>query len=173
MSTVIDFYSGTVTDHRGRSIQDLQTQTFDQLEANHDYIQWLFPLPEVSKFNSHAPTLIADDITAFQSSVTLRQTLNTSFVVMLHFYGLEMTALANTVAIKRGETWSDRSANWLTPHNHNYLRISRILRCLVLLGCEDRSHAFLVCLEHLYETNRRVIGDVTVRYWRNAIRVKG
>ena len=169
MSIITDFYSGEIADHRGRALLDLQAQNFVQLEDHHDYIQWLFPLPEASRFNSHAPMLTDTDIAAFRSNAALRLKLQTSFVIMLHFYGLELAMLPNSVYVKKGDAWPDRSANWLTPRNHNYLRISRILRCLTVLGCEDRAVAFLACLERIYETHSRVIGDVTLRYWRDAV----
>src|ERR1700724_2057723 len=54
---IIGFYSGTEPDHRGRYVHEIQAWPDDQLEAIHDYIQWLFPLPERSGFNVAAPVL--------------------------------------------------------------------------------------------------------------------
>ena len=47
-SRIVDFYAGVAPDHRGRSLAQLQSQSLSALETNHDYIQWLFPLPERS-----------------------------------------------------------------------------------------------------------------------------
>ena len=43
-------------------MDDLQTQTPEGLERTHDYIQWLFPLPERSSANPDAPRLSSADI---------------------------------------------------------------------------------------------------------------
>ena len=46
-----------------------------QLEAVHDYIQWLFPLPEPSGFNVAAPVLDRDSIQEFRTRPELQQKL--------------------------------------------------------------------------------------------------
>jgi hypothetical protein len=56
-SRIIGFYNGTESDHRGRYLNEIQKWPDDQLEAVHDYIQWLFPLPESSGFNVAVPVL--------------------------------------------------------------------------------------------------------------------
>jgi hypothetical protein len=57
----------------------------------------------------------------------------------------------------------------VTPNNHNFLRISRILRSCSLLGLAAEAAAFLEALEALGETRRPVVGPVTLSYWRRAI----
>jgi hypothetical protein len=61
-SRVIGFYSGTEPDHRIRYLHEIQEWPDDQLESVHDYIQWLFPLPEPSSFNAAAPALTRESI---------------------------------------------------------------------------------------------------------------
>jgi len=53
--------------------------------------------------------------------------------------------------------------------NHNFLRISRMLRSLSLLGCARHAAAFLECLEAIYAENRDTVGITTVGYWRRAV----
>ena len=48
MSRIIDFYNGTLLHPRGVSIEAIWTWDNGQLEYEHSYIQWLFPLPESS-----------------------------------------------------------------------------------------------------------------------------
>lgn len=57
--SLVSFYSGTSTDHRGRTIEALQNLSLEQLESSHDVIQWLFWLSEKSRFNTLALTLEA------------------------------------------------------------------------------------------------------------------
>src|SRR5580700_986798 len=86
---IIRFYSGTQPDHRGRYLHEIQVWTDKQLESIHDYIQWLFPLPEPSGFNTAAPVLTPESIREFRTRPELQQKLPGSFLRMMTFYGFE------------------------------------------------------------------------------------
>ncbi len=167
--TVLDFYYSRVKDHRGRSIDDLQDQNQAELESNHDYIQWLFPLPEPSRFNPDAPLLTETDMADFRSNPALRQKLITSFRILLRFYGVDTVPMLAGTQVLPTRDYDAHIRNWLTPSNHNYLRITRILRCLSLCGLEHLAQAFLKRLEIIYEQNADVIGTETLAYWRAAV----
>ena len=167
-STVVDFYRGDGRDHRGRLLSHIHQYSFDALERHHDYIQWLFPLPEPSGANPDAPLLSAEDIAVFHADASLRAMLLRSFRLMLQFYGLEIAEKD----IVRSAMFDQRSRVWLTPGNHNFLRISRILRSLSLLGLRDQAVAFLRCLEDIYEQHARIIGETTMGYWRRAVETR-
>jgi hypothetical protein len=62
MSAITSFLEGTGADHRGRTLAEVIAFEDDELEGIHDYIQWLFPLPEVSAFNPFAPVITSSDI---------------------------------------------------------------------------------------------------------------
>jgi hypothetical protein len=64
MSQLLDFYRGTQLDSSGRMLHEIWDWTDDDLEAIHDFIQWLFPLPEPSQFNPDAPLLTPEDNTS-------------------------------------------------------------------------------------------------------------
>ena len=171
MSAVVEFYRLTGRDHRDRSLREIQDFDFYELELNHDYIQWLFPLPEPSGANPAAPLLSPADIAAFQADSTLRAELARSFEAMLSFFGLEMVPARGKrhPRIVKADHFEDRSGVWLSPGNHNFLRITRILRSLTLLGCEVHAAAFLACLEEIYAENAQLIGPTTMQYWRRAV----
>jgi hypothetical protein len=61
----------------------------DQLEAVHDFVQWLFPLPEPSGFNAAVPILTRESIQEFRTRPKLQQKLRVSFLRMMNFYRLE------------------------------------------------------------------------------------
>jgi hypothetical protein len=86
---------------------------------------------------------------------------------MLAFYGLRRAGAGEAVAIARGPGYATRSAEWL-DRSHNFLRISRILRCLALLGCGPEARAFLACLEEIVRENGSAVGSDTLGYWRRA-----
>ena len=70
---IVGFYSGTAPDHRGRYLHEIQRWSDDQLEKVHDYIQWLFPLPEPSGFNLAAPVLSRESIQDFRARPDLQE----------------------------------------------------------------------------------------------------
>jgi len=161
---LLEFYNGTGSDDRGRRIEDVWRYTHDELEDIHDYIQWLFPLTERSDFNPGAPVLDDATIQRFRTDETLRRNMERSLRLMLAFYGLEIAG----VSIRRALSFAERSANWLTPGNHNFLRLTRILKSLATLGLADRATQLLACLEEIYATDESVIGPRTIAFWRRA-----
>ena len=171
-SAVVAFYLGDGRDHRGRSLSDIHAFGFYELELNHDYIQWLFPLPEPSGANASAPLLSNADIDRFQSGESLRTRLLRSFELMLGFLGLELADANGAVSVRRAQHFDERRQAWLHAGNHNFLRISRILRSLTLLGCSRYAAAFLECLEGIYAERPEVIGNTTIEYWRRAVTAK-
>ena len=66
---------------RGRYLHDILKWPDKRLESTHDYIQWLFPLPEVSGFNPEAPTLSRpdDDSSDFRSRPELQRVCGSHF----------------------------------------------------------------------------------------------
>lgn len=165
-SPLLDFYHHQGADHAGRSLRKVWAFSHDELERQHDFIQWLFPLPEPSGVLPQAPILTPDDIDAFVRNESLRHTLRCSLNLMLDFYGYEwrggeVGAAPNAMA---------RQRVWLTRGNHNFLRLTRMLRSLTLLGEGVAAQALLGALEAIAAEYPEVVGATTVRYWRGAVR---
>jgi hypothetical protein len=91
---------------------------------------------------------------------------------MVSFYGLEARS-GEQVTVNRAPNLADKATIWLSPGNHNHLRITRILRCLSLLGLEAEADAFFDCLSEIYNDQQSnpvpAISDDTMRYWREAV----
>ncbi len=162
---IIAFYSREGADAAGRQLAEIHAWDYDRLEHVHDYIQWLFPLPERSQFNPLAPVLDEAQIAAFRASAQLRAALLNSLDMMLDFYGFERQG----VAVVRSRRWNERSRNWLTLGNHNHLRITRILRSLSLLGLRDRAAEFFRALSEVYAERPEAISEHTYEFWTNAL----
>jgi hypothetical protein len=171
-SRIIEFYSGTEPDHRGRYLHEIQLWADDQLESIHDYVQWLFPLTEPSGFNTAAPVLTHESIQEFRSRPELQQKLRSSFLRMMTFYALEVRS-GEHITVIRAPNFAAEAAGWLTPSSHNHLRITRILRCLTVLGLEAEAKAFFGCLSEIYENEQNkpapAISDETMFYWKEAV----
>ena len=169
-SPIILFYLEGKPDNRGRTISEILRWGDQELEDVHDYIQWLFPAAERSQFNRDAPLLTAADIKEFQRSKPLQDKLRLSFERLLTFYGLTFVPGKPGCAVKRGPGFIKKSEEWLTPYNHNFLRITRILKCLSLLGLKQEAIAFFQELSRIYETHHRIITEETFEYWQDAVK---
>ncbi len=170
-SQLVQFYLGQGPDNRGRMIDEILAWGDEEIEDVHDYIQWLFPLREKSAFNSSAPVLSEADIARFRNDAKANQKLLFSLARLIDFYGFMATWEGGNYQIVKSEDFQQKSRNWLTRYNHNFLRITRILKSVVLLGGEKHSKAFLVVLEEVYKDNSKIIGQETLGYWRDALNV--
>jgi hypothetical protein len=175
-SRIIGFYSGAQPDHQGRYLREIQVWPDERLETVHDFIQWLFPLPERSGFNVTAPILTAESIEEFRTRPELLENLRVSFVRMLNFYGFEVH-LVERITVTRAPDFGVKAAGWLSPSNHNHLRITRILRCLSVLGLDVEAAAFFDCLSEIYGEQQNkaepAISGETMSYWAKAVRGTG
>ncbi|XP_077316446.1 uncharacterized protein LOC143936035 [Lithobates pipiens] len=104
-----------------------------ELESNHSYIQWLFPLREPGMNRSAIP-LTEKEIEEMKKDDTVMQRLLESYKLMLGFYGIELVD-PKTGEVARACNWFERFDN-LDTNTHNNLRITRILKCLGELGYE-------------------------------------
>jgi hypothetical protein len=166
--SLVDFYKGLAPDYKGRMLRDIWTWDHERLEEIHDYIQVLFPLPEPSSFSSRAPILTERETAEFRASEPLQRNLMRSFQLLLDFYGLEYHE--NPMRVEEASHFRDRALNWLAYGDHNFLRITRILKCLRICGLEGPARAFLAYLLELHKEHSEEIGETTRRYWQDAVK---
>jgi hypothetical protein len=121
----------------------------DDLEAIHDFIQWLFPTNQPSMFNPNAPLVSQQDIEAFRTDAELQRRLLAAEARMRQFYHL-------------GEPhpW------WAEEGDHNLLRITRIIASLRLLAGRERAAAFLK--DALASAADRPDLARSIGYWQSA-----
>lgn len=171
---LIAFYQGTGRDALNRSLEEILKKEDRWLEKNHDYIQWLFPSPLPSQYaTATSPLLDSSFIEAFQQNPIIQENWKRAFLRILAFYGLELIELNgedSSCVIQRSEQWKERSANWLTPENHNHLRISRILTCMRCLEVNPQwQKAFYEILMDISEhEGKSSISSVSKKHWHQA-----
>ncbi|MGE0041588.1 MAG: opioid growth factor receptor-related protein [Vicinamibacterales bacterium] len=170
MSRIVDFYRGRAPDDAGRTIVSVWGFDAEMLEWRHDFIQWLFPLRSPSGANPSAPVLTDDDVRAFREDPALRARLGRSLDLMLCFYGYAREGDGPATRIVETPDAAARRENWVTPGNHNFLRLTRILRSLTLLGLGAEAAALHGALARLYEGEAGpVIGPRTFQFWLEAV----
>jgi hypothetical protein len=163
MSKLIEFHRGKANDPQGRSLLDYWSFSDVQMESRHDFIQWMFPLEEPSRYNPTAPVLTFADRKAFEDDPTLRDHLLRSFDRFLAFLGLER----NGDRVVPAPDFEAKRWRFAEP-NHNWLRITRVLNSLRLLGLPAQAEAFHQGLEDLIEQGKARISEDTREYWNHA-----
>ena len=161
--TIKDFLMGTGKDHLGRTFGDILHMDNSELESDHEYIQWVFPLHEES---FHAEVCLVITHNTHREIVTqgdkelklIQDNMDTMRSHMTKFYGI-----CDSMSSEEKLT---RQRIWCSPNNHNRLRISRIIRSLRLFRLSDEASNF-------YEKVRDVgvylgMDNVTLGYWFRA-----
>lgn len=147
---------------------------YELLESHHGYIQWLFPIREWG-LNDDAQPLQQHEVTTLSADPAAVARLKASFSMMLDFYGFQLSYSAKTrrsgqwatdalshgehasrIPLERtvprismnSETCRHRFQN-LCRRQHNFLRITRILKCLGEFGLEHHKLAFLSALTEM------------------------
>ena len=142
--SIVRFLEGEGADGAGRRIAEVLAFDDAQLEARHDFIQWLFPLLEPSAAVPGSPVLTPDDATAIRGSAAAQANLRAGASRMAAFYA------AND--------------HWLAPYDHNHLRITRIIRSLRLLAGDAEADAFREGVTARARAEGRVNGR-SLAYW--------
>ncbi|KAM4771058.1 opioid growth factor receptor-like protein 1 [Rhinophrynus dorsalis] len=106
---------------------------YEKLEHNHTYIQWLFPLREQG-LNFCAKELSSYEIEEFKKTKEAIKRFLLAYKMMLDFFGIKLTDKTGNVL--RAPNWQERFQH-LNESQHNYLRITRILKSLGELGFES------------------------------------
>jgi hypothetical protein len=158
---LISFYLKESPNSDGRWLEDIWDWSDEDWEMEHDFIQHLFPLDQASAFNADAPLLDAETIRAWHQDKLLQHNLRTSYERWLRFCGVEKVDGKLHLTNRKPNVWS--------VFNHNWLRITRVLRCLTLLGLKDEANEFFALLTELRNTGTVTINDTSFGYWQRAV----
>lgn len=166
---LLAFLRGTGTDNHGRRLEDILEWDFDQMEKVHDYVQWIFPTDESSRYNSRVPLLTSELQRTARDDPEIRAAVRRALRKFCSFLGLEMVELDGEpyLLVRKSPEFDARApVCWHTrgKGNHNWLRISRALHCLRLVGMDDEAAALLACLENLHAEGVRCAASLP--FWR-------
>lgn len=160
--SLISFYKNEKKNSDNLYISDIWKFSYDEMERNHKYIQWLFPSNQYSKYNKDAPILTAKDINEFIIDNVLQSNVIKSALMMLDFYGYIHVTNNNEFVVK----------NTTSPYlliTHNFLRLTRIMNFLNLIRLEYYSMLFMymICKELKINNKFRhlVTSHGTLKYW--------
>ncbi len=145
MSAIVDFLEARGPDGAGRMIASVLAFGPRDLERHHDFIQWLFPLPEPSRAVPGSPVLDGEDVTRLRNSPAAQENLAHAASRMSRFYR--------------------EGSDWLRMTDHNHLRISRIIRSLRLLAGDAAANAFRATILQRVEEAGVPVSKSSVAYW--------
>ncbi|WP_375456549.1 opioid growth factor receptor-related protein [uncultured Methylobacterium sp.] len=143
------FLAGSGTDGAGRDLAAVLAFDDARIEAVHDFIQWCFPLREASRAVPGAPVLTPAEADAIRADPRARDGLRAALGRMHRFYG--------------------ETGHWLGRHDHNHLRITRILTAVRDLLDDTEAQAF-----HRFVSARNAeagspIDPASLRFWAAAV----
>ena len=145
---LIAFLKNEDVDFKNRTLSDIWAYDDNQIEANHDYIQLLFPLNKPSRHSFHNVYLSYDtQIAEIRSSEIIQANIRISAHWFLMF-------------LKRVQ-------HWRVGYNHNQLRITRIIECLRLLVSDSDADKFFQDVLSILGTDIK-INEHTFKFWREA-----
>ena len=143
-----EFLTHKGKDFKERTLQDIWSYSDTEIERRHDFIQVIFPL-------------------------------NKPIQAVFHGYYLDSQDLVNQIKtnkdavinISKSSQWFysflERNRYWNTRHDHNQLRITRVIECLRLLVSDEEADNFYNNVLELIEDNNQV-NTRTLNFWSNA-----
>lgn len=164
----LKFYLGTYDistfknpqgDYRGKTpcrLADILAWKSDDedeiMEKCHHYIQWVFPNLEPSNVHK-IPPLSESEARLIRSDSTARANALKVYRWFLEFMGATMPD-EKTGALYQGPNFSTQIKYFQGHHNHNFLRITRILKWLNLMGyAQYMKPLYIFCRCHFQDSN--------------------
>ena len=148
MNAILGFLTGNATTSSGWLLSHVWKFNDTQIENTHTFIQWVFPTDEPSRATPGSPVLDEEQISEIQNSEQAKQNLSKSAEWYFDFLR--------------------RNNFWRKPHDHNHLRITRVIKSLRLLCGDDEADYFKEQFWQLLGTDISQIPSRTIEYWEDA-----
>ena len=142
------FLTAQEGDFKGRTLEDIWSFSDAEIEYIHDFIQIIFPLDKPSQAAFHGYYLDSDEL--------VRRLRNNKQVS------------ANLI---KSAQWFlgflERNTYWNTRHDHNQLRITRVIESLRLLVSDEEADEFYAHVMDLISDEKK-INSTTLAFWARA-----
>jgi len=148
MNAILGFLTGNATTSSGWLLSHVWKFNDTQIENTHTFIQWVFPTDEPSRATPGSPVLDEEQILEIQNNDQAKQNLSKSADWFFNFLR--------------------RNNYWRKAHDHNHLRITRVIKSLRLLCGDDEADYFKEQFWQLLGTDISQIPSRTIEYWEDA-----
>ncbi|EFC44054.1 hypothetical protein NAEGRDRAFT_67958 [Naegleria gruberi] len=176
-TTSLDNYNFYINKLRSRPqgdlIENIHKNWFgdwDLLEEHHAYIQYLFPI-RLQGMNASSQPLTKHEASLLRSDAAVKARIIQSYRLMLDFYGLVLEDEVSGKISRNPVTYKKRYSH-LNSSFHNYLRITRIMKCLGVTGFEHYKPHFLnhMVVEMFKYNNLQNARDSLIKFWLPTLR---
>ena len=158
------------------NIVDILSDKFDvdMFENEHCFIQWVFPLPELSGVHPDATThvLTEGQVYLMKTDVRVIGMLYLILFKILKFWG---------ICLKRDEDGNDTVIvyqstdliQFLSGQNHNQARFTRMLKFLRCMGMHILADKlFSLLMKQMHLDKNFIPNEYSITHWRQAIQFK-
>lgn len=147
---IYNFFAGTGTDHAERTIQDYLEMSNETLELLHDYIQWAFPTRQPSQCQeANAPLLSDEAVELVQNDPKALGNYYSMWIRITRFYM--------------------ETKHWLVDHDHNHLRITRIIESSAEFFDVRTAEMFVNIILNLNRCAGSQINVKSIDFWLRAV----
>ena len=148
MTNIQDFFD------LGPDAHSTYFRDYEYLESTHNYIQWLFPTRDASRFHSKK-LLSSSELVKLRASDLAKNNLIQTLITMWDFYGADLEFFDDertgdlNFSILNNTNYRERIENINTRSGlHNTARITRILTYLDLMADHGDSDDFILRLQY-------------------------
>ena len=142
------FITAQEGDFKGRTLGDIWSFSDAEVEYTHDFIQIIFPLDKPSQAAFHGYYLDSEDLVQkLSANEQARTNIIKSAQWFLGFLG--------------------RNTYWNKGHDHNQLRITRVIESLRLLVSDEEADRFYARVMELVSDENK-INSTTLAFWEKA-----
>jgi len=148
ITNILQFLEGKTENIYGKTISDIWVFNDSQIEREHNFIQWLFPTSTPSVSVPGSPVLSFEEIEKIRESELAIDNLHKSADWYFNFL--------------------ERNTFWIKPHDHNHLRITRVIQSIRLLSDPDDAAFFREQIIRLIGNKLSIIPAKTQKFWKEA-----
>ena len=146
---IYKFLKGLEPDDKGRLIHQIWDFSDTEIEGTHDFIQRIFPLNEPSTMSLNK--FYVED-SALIERIRMDPIIMNNFIASKNFF----------------LGFLSRNDQWQRYHNHNQLRITRIIKSLLLFVSRDEAESFYQDVLSLINSNAS-IPSKAYEHWDHAL----
>ena len=132
---LVEFWLEGGSTPTGLTLERLKQYSFEEMEQDHQWVQWAFPTQTRSKFNPNAPVL--DNFTALE-------------LIDSDSFGDDYDQIVNNFLQYMFVGPFIDYESWLINGEHNKLRMTRLLESLTLLGKVGNARALVRTIFNAY-----------------------
>lgn len=159
---LIRFFKNELPDSKGRYHKDILQFNHEQIEYNHDFIQWILPTIDKSQFHPEAPTIDGHFKEQLQHDDLAKSNYCKTCQLYLNYIGFHCN--------KRRIQCQITGRLYELPF-HNQLRITRMLNSLNQVGNNQCSTNLYHAIISEIKPDSDKINNSTLEYWAKTQRI--